>query len=433
MKIRFFYRSLNMQTRDHATIAVAKTNISGTATAHKIKRGLPTRIGKSLWSASLPFLGFLAVNVLIAFTPMPGRADEDKDRHPRHEDNDKGIRAEIAALQAQVAALQSIVGTLQTKSSTQQAQITVLQSQLGRLQTSNSVLQSQVNTLHTQLVAVQSNKALKLDRFVSVVWGLKDGVNGPHIYFTGANIHIVSGSGFTDDGGNPRGLGNLIIGYDEDPKNYVDRSPLPEGTLPLGPLSQGDRGGSHNLVIGAANRFTQAAFGGVVAGTANTIESYGASVLGGAGNTASGYGASVSGGFFNTASGPFASVSAGRSNSAGQFFTSVSGGDGNTAGGFGGRFDGLGASVSGGSGNTASGSWASVSGGSGNTAFDANTSVTGGTNNTAGSSVTFQGGFAATVVGGSGNTAGGHNTVVIGGKKIIDYIDCTIQPKAPFP
>jgi len=333
-----------MQTRelDRTTIAVPnRTDISGTATANEINRRLRSEKQRSKWRiAGLPGLGSLmATGIFVALTLLPARAGQG------------GVPAEIAAWQAQVVALQSIVGTLQTKSSTQKSQITMLQSQLGRLQTSNSALQSQVNTLQTQLVAVQSNKALKLDRFVSVVSGLKDGVNGPHIYFTGANIHIVSGSGFTDDSGNPRGLGNLIIGYDEDPQNYVDRSPLPEGTLQLGPLSQGDRGGSHNLVIGAANRFNQAAFGGVVVGTANTIESYGASVLGGAGNTASAYGATVSAGFSGTASGPFASVSGGRFNAANQFFTSVSGGEGNFAGSVGGgRFNGLGASVSGGSG-----------------------------------------------------------------------------------
>jgi hypothetical protein len=406
-------RELNCATNKLAN----NRKISGGATADEINCCLQIGKGSKLWRiACSTFLRSLMVSSLcIVLAPAPGRAenDNDKDAHPGREDNDKGIRAEIAALQAQVTSLRSTVSGLQ-----------------GQVQ----ILQNSNKSLQSQLTVVQSNPALKLGPFVTVVSGpgMIDGVKGPHIYFTGANIHIVSGSGFTDDSGNPRGLGNLIIGYDEDPQKYSDRSPL--GDLPLGPLGPGDRGGSHNLVIGAANRFTQAAFGGLVVGTANTIESYGASVSGGAGNTASNYGASVSAGFSGTASGPFASVSGGRFNGAGQFFTSVSGGESNLAGGGGGgRFNGLGASVSGGSGNTASGNWASVSGGGGNTAFDYLTSVTGGTGNTAGSSVTFQGGFAASVVGGSGNTAGGHNTVVIGGQNIIDYIDFTIQPKAPFP
>jgi hypothetical protein len=146
---------------------------------------------------------------------------------------------------------------------------------------------------------VQSNHALLLGPFVSVDPNPEIGVIGPNIIFSGANIHIVSGSGMTNDNGNPRGLGNLIIGYDE----------APSAARP--PLSPGDRGGSHNLVIRAAHRFTQIAFGGLVAGEVNTINNIGASVTGGHDNTASGFEASVSGGQFNTASGEVASVSGG--------------------------------------------------------------------------------------------------------------------------
>ncbi len=55
--------------------------------------------------------------------------------------------------------------------------------------------------------------------------------------------------------------------------------------VPLPPLEAGDRGGSHNLVIGRWNRFPSA-FGGFVAGEANTIVGAGTSVSGGAANTA---------------------------------------------------------------------------------------------------------------------------------------------------
>jgi trimeric autotransporter adhesin len=206
--------------------------------------------------------------------------------------------------------------------------------------------------------------------FVSVDPNPEIGVAGPHIIFSGANIHIVSGSGATNDHGNPTGLGNLIIGYDEDPVNYFAGGP--GGGIPLSP---GDRSGSHNLVIGVANRFTEAASGGLVAGALNTIRSPGASVTGGELNTASGSLASVSGGIKNTASGIAASVS---------------GGGANTADG------GEGASVSGGALNTASGSEAAVSGG-------------------------------------FGNTAGGFASVVIGGQNVIDNNNNSISPQPPFP
>ena len=165
-------------------------------------------------------------------------------------------------------------------------------------------LQDEVNALKEELAAVRANNVQALDPFVSVDPNPRVGVAGPHIIFSGVNIHIVSGSGATNDDGTPRGLGNLIIGYDEDPAQ------------PDSPLNPSDRGGSHNLVIGARHKFTQAAFGGLVAGTGNTISNTAASVSGGSRNEASGENASVSGGYGNTASGNFASVSGGFGNTA---------------------------------------------------------------------------------------------------------------------
>jgi hypothetical protein len=318
-----------MQERqfNSATFELADNGgMSGMAIAVEIKRGLRTQKERSFWrTASSIVLGYLmAVGLLLFLTPLPARADNDM--HPGHEDKDKSIRAEITALQAQVASLQATVSTLQD--------------QVNSLQTSNTALK-------TQLAKVQSNHALLLGPFVSIDPNPEIGVIGPNIIFSGANIHIVSGSGATDDNGNPRGLGNLIIGYDEDPINPLagdssDGLPIMQTPGVPSPLSPGDRGGSHNLVIGGGNRFTRSAFGGLVMGERNTIESFGAS---------------VSGGFNNTAGGLFASVSAGVRNSATGQFASVSGGGLNIAGAT------AGASVSGGFSNTASGPYASVSGG----------------------------------------------------------------------
>jgi hypothetical protein len=242
------------------------------------------------------------------------------------------------------------------------------------------------------------------------------GVIGPNIIFSGANIHIVSGSGSTYDNGNCIGgncirLGNLIIGYDEDP-----------ASLGRSPLNAGDRGGSHNLVIGRGHRFTDAASGGLLAGELNTINKLAASVSGGVENVASGNFASVSGGEGNTAS-------EGNGNIAGAIAASVSGGINNTA-------FGDGSSISGGENNTASGGGASVSGGLNNTAtgkfnpadgtFVQAPSVSGGQNNTAS-------GAGANVTGGTQNTAAGFGTVVIGGHNVTDNNNNSIAPNPPFP
>ena len=143
-----------------------------------------------------------------------------------------------------------------------------LAGQVTTLQATVSALQSQVASLQKRLD--DANSALALAPFVLVDRNPQDGVAGPHITFKGANVHIVSGSGATDDHGASTGLGNLIIGYDEPP-------PALGGT---------DRSGAHNLVIGRYHRFTFDVFGGFVAGQANTISAPEASVLGGESNTA---------------------------------------------------------------------------------------------------------------------------------------------------
>jgi trimeric autotransporter adhesin len=391
------------------TIGVASsTGISGKAIAEETYRG--SRIGKERSfgrTPSLSFLGaFTVASLFIVVAPLPARADSDNDSRHGHEDNDKGIRAEIAALQAQVAALQDQVNTLQTANTDQQKEI-------NSLQTSNTTLQK-------QLATIQSNHALLLGPFVNVDPNPEIGVIGPNIVFSGANIHIVSGSGATNETASPTGLGNLIIGYDEDPSTAGQGGASDAGIppiIPLPPLEAGDRGGSHNLVIGRWHRFTKAAFGGFIVGEANTIVGQGPSVSGGAANTADGTDASVTGGRFNTAGAPYSSVTGGQGN-----ITSESRG----------HF-GFGASVSGGSGNRADGTDAIVCGGEGNHAFDNDSTVAGGSGNSAGSFVTFQGGLGSSVLGGTGNNAGGRNSVVIGGQNVTDNNDNSIAPKPPFP
>jgi FtsZ-binding cell division protein ZapB len=152
------------------------------------------------------------------------------------------LQMAISALQGQNATLQTSVGNLQTSNTTLQNQVAALQStntnlqnQISALQASNAALQNQINALptdtnlqnqinglQTSVTAVQNQLAnashvLALDPYVAVDPNAELGVAGPNVIFHGANIHLVSGSGATDDRGTPRGLGNLIIGYDEHP------------------------------------------------------------------------------------------------------------------------------------------------------------------------------------------------------------------------
>jgi hypothetical protein len=219
---------------------------------------------------------------------------------------------------------------------------------------------------------------------------------------TGANLQIRSGDGAswgTGDAGSPEvnGLGNLIIGYDEDDGN--------------------DKTGSHNLVVGPHHTYSQA--GGVVAGFNNAVSGSYASVVGGRSNTASGVDSVVSGGNDNTASGIASVVSGGFQNTAQELASSVSGGRDNIAAGIaavvsGGSENyasGVNSVVSAGDSNTAGGQASAVSGGNGNTAQGAGSSVSGGTENAAS-------GILAAVSGGTENSATGSYSVVSGGQQI---------------
>ncbi len=154
------------------------------------------------------------------------------------------------------------------------------------------------------------------------------------IRFSGVNVHIVDGSGTTD--GTVNGLGNLIVGYNE-----------LRGSLD-------DRTGSHNIVVGREHNYSS--YGGLVAGSLNTLTAPYASVSGGRNNSARYAYSSVSGGEFNQALGYGDSVSGGHNNTANGQYASVSGGYSNEA-------SGEGASVSGGYDSTATGDYATVSGG----------------------------------------------------------------------
>jgi hypothetical protein len=209
----------------------------------------------------------------------------------------------------------------------------------------------------------------KLRKLLTHITITKDDEGRLEIILSGVNLRIVNGLGQTDcidEQGSPlpncpNGLGNLIVGYNEEP----DVAP---------PFVPEDRSGSHNLIIGRGHRFRSS--GGFVAGSENTIDGIGASISGGFGSVASGGHASVSGGFGNTASGGAASIGGGGLNTASGTESYVAGGEVNTASGFQ-------ASVIGGFRNVASGFNSSVSGGQFNTASGNHAAVSGGRNRTA--------------------------------------------------
>jgi hypothetical protein len=150
--------------------------------------------------------------------------------------------------------------------------------------------------LQGRLAAVEGKPALELGTYVYVNQAEVNGVAGPHLFFDGANVHIRSGHGSTAD--SATGLGNLIIGYNEEPSG----------------LATGERGGAHNVILGSAHRYGVAANGGIVHGSSNTTAAANAATIGGDGSQATGLGSVVVGGIANSATAQFSSVFAGEQN-----------------------------------------------------------------------------------------------------------------------
>lgn len=130
--------------------------------------------------------------------------------------------------------------------------------------------------------------------------------------FEDMNVQIVNGDGSTETS---NGVGNLIIGYNDD--TFVGGTPT--------------RSGSHYLVVGDGHGWTE--YGGIVAGRDNTASGAWAGVAGGRLNEASGEAAAVLGGRQNTASGENAVVAGGNINEASGDDAAILGGQGNLAGG----------------------------------------------------------------------------------------------------
>lgn len=223
-----------------------------------------------------------------------------------------------------------------------------------------SLEKSKTEMLETQVLALKQRIAHLEStlRFVKLESGSINGLAGPHLIFEGVNVHVRSGSGSTSDNlyrGEPlRGLGNLVVGYNE----MMQAAPLL-------------RTGSHNLIIGPLHSY--ASFSGFISGSTNAVSAPYASVTGGIHNKAGGMYSSISGGSNNEASSQGSSISGGANNVTQGSYSSISGGSENLAAS-------LNSSVNGGWGNVASGVYSCVSGGSNNTARGDFSACTGGRN-----------------------------------------------------
>ncbi len=248
-----------------------------------------------------------------------------------------------------------------------------------------AALEARVTTLETDLTAEKAK--------VSALQTLTTGMSrmGDTLVFEGMNVQIKNGMGTTNT---TNGLGNLIIGYNED----LTCDPFGAGCEFESDFATDTRTGSHNLVIGRDHTWTS--WGGILAGQDATVSAPRSSVLGGLHNTASGPGSAVVGGSDNVASGDRGAVLGGDENTAAGIAAVVAGGQRNTAQAL--------AAILGGDLNEADGTYSSIVGGTGNTTSSFYDVVVGGSGNTAS-------GIRSVVVGGLSNSATGDNATVSGG------------------
>ena len=159
---------------------------------------------------------------------------------------------------------------------------------LAQLAKTVAALQKQVKTLKAKVTKDEALIAA-VRPYVKVTKATVSGVKGPNIILSGVNLQVRSATAEDDTSG----LGNLIVGWDDNPPSF----------------SSGYRSGSNNLVCGDYNSFIS--YGGFLAGELNTVSGIYASVSGGGQNQATNSFASVSGGTMNQATGTYASVSGG--------------------------------------------------------------------------------------------------------------------------
>jgi hypothetical protein len=326
-----------------------KTRLAEMEEERRVDRAsqLRTRLQRANNHSRVRLLLFCAALIIptAVYAAKGGTPLSSNDTLPAH---DNGVNTQIAALAAEVDSLKGLIATLQEDMTAVQGEVLTNASSIGDHATDITGLEQKT-------------------KYVSV--------SGTNMYVTGANLSIRNGAGRTPY---VNGLGNLIVGYNE--------------------VYKTTRTGSHNLVIGSYNSYTS--YGGLVAGSMNTVSGIFSSVSGGYKNEASGKYSSVTGGYSNLASGSRSNVSGGYLNLASGTRSSVSGGINNLA-------SGVYSSVGGGNKNTASGTYATVTGGSYNIATGNDASVTGGRENVArGHSSSISGGYTRETSGNYDWTAG---------------------------
>jgi len=181
----------------------------------------------------------------------------------------------LAALTTEVDGLDSAVGLIESDLSALVARVDGLDTTTADIETDLANLDAEVDGIDSDLASlsgevdsIDSDLASLSDEVDDIEPGIADlstylsvDTSTDTVLIDGANLQVVSGSGSTS--GTVNGLGNVLIGYDED--------------------SGDDKSGSHNLVMGRYHSY--ASYGSIVHGYNHSITSGGldSATLGGLG------------------------------------------------------------------------------------------------------------------------------------------------------
>ena len=249
---------------------------------------------------------------------------------------DQEVLDRIASIDAEEAARMaadtSLQANIDAEATTRAAADTTLQANIDA-ETAARIAAD--NTLDADITALESNTVLGLDGLLS----LGSVLGQPTALFEGVNVQIMDGTGSTISPPaalGSRGLGNLIIGYDETSSSSVcsvgPHLNLTDCTNAGADWDSNQKRGNHNLVLGLGNNYAQSA--GAVFGLRNTVNRDYSTVTGGMNNVSAGTTSSITGGNDNRVGQNFAHISGGFDNSipftSGNGASVISGGSFNT-------------------------------------------------------------------------------------------------------
>jgi hypothetical protein len=181
------------------------------------------------------------------------------------------LNAEISARQAADTTLQNSINALSGGGITQAVLDAAIAAEASARSAGDAAMQGQIDSEANTRAAFDATLAgvSALAPYVTVDAGTINNLAGPHVIFSGVNVHIRSGH-FSGNSYTQNGRGNLILGYNE----------------PSDSAFPPERGGSHNVVVGPNHRYN---FGvGLISGGSSRLGSDGASVSGGFMNTEQG-------------------------------------------------------------------------------------------------------------------------------------------------